>query len=120
MIRDNDQYLTDYFSETGDGQVTTNDWYARTAGTYGNSIGVEVCPSAQAYEQDLGSNNLVNGAGAVGDKTITVDDADEAGFAFQVGDMIKFHEAFMSQKSLLVLLLLPLTLQLMVVLVRLQ
>jgi hypothetical protein len=94
LIRDNDQYLTDYFSETGDGTVTTNDWYARTAGTNGNSIGVEVCPSAQAYEQDLGSNNLVNGAGAVGDKTITVDDADEAGFAFQVGDMIKFHEAF--------------------------
>jgi len=94
LIRDNDQYLTDYFSETGDGQVTTNDWYARSAGINGNSIGVEVCPSPQAYEQDLGSNNLVNGAGAIGDKTITVDDADEAGFAFQVGDMIKFHEAF--------------------------
>ena len=25
LIRDSDQYLTDYFSETGDGQVTTND-----------------------------------------------------------------------------------------------
>ena len=94
LVRDTEHYLTDFFAETGDGQSTTNDWLARTAGTLGNSVGVEVCPSAQAYEQDLGSNNLVNGAGAIGDKTITVDDADEAGFAFQVGDMIKFHEAF--------------------------
>jgi len=39
----------------------------------------------------LGVGNLVNGAGAVGDTTITVDDADASGFAFQVGDMIKFH-----------------------------
>ena len=94
LVRDTDHYLTDFYAETGDGQSTTNDWIARTAGIFGNSVGVEVCPSAQAYEQDLGSNNLVNGAGAIGDKTITVDDADEAGFAFQVGDMIKFHEAF--------------------------
>ena len=93
LIRDHDQYIADYFTETGAGTVTTNDWYSRTAGTWGNSIGVEVCPSAQAYEQDLGTNNLVNGAGAIGDTTITVDDADVSGFAFQVGDMIKFHEA---------------------------
>jgi hypothetical protein len=93
LIKDHDEYITDYYSETGDGQVTTNDWYARSAGTWGNSIGIEVCPSPQAYEQDLGTNNLVNGAGAVGDKTITVDDADASGFAFQAGDMIKFHEA---------------------------
>ena len=94
LVRDTDHYLTDFYAETGDGQSTTNDWLARSAGVIGNSIGVEVCPSAQAYEQDLGSNNLVNGAGAIGDKTITVDDADASGFAFQVGDMIKFHEAF--------------------------
>jgi len=93
LIKDDDEYLSDYFAETGDGTVTTNDWYARYAGTLGNSIGIEVCPSAQAYEQDLGTNNLVNGAGAVGDTTITVDDADVSGFAFQVGDFIKFHEA---------------------------
>ena len=91
LVRDSDHYLASFFSETGDGQSTTNDWIARDAGTTGNSIGVELCPSPQAYEQDLGTNNLVNGAGAVGDTTITVDDADEAGFAFQVGDMIKFH-----------------------------
>jgi len=91
LVRDTDHYLTDFYAETGDGQSTTNDWIARTAGIFGNSVGVEVCPSAQAYEQDLGTNNLVNGAKAVGDTSITVDDADESGFAFQVGDMIKFH-----------------------------
>ncbi len=91
LIRDSDHYLNTYYNETGDGQVTSNDWYARTAGTWGNSIGIELCPSATAYEQDLGVGNLVNGAGAVGDTTITVDDADASGFAFQVGDMIKFH-----------------------------
>jgi hypothetical protein len=94
LVRDDDHYISDFYSTTGDGQSTTNDWLSRSAGTLGNSIGIEVCPSAASYEQDLGSNNLVNGAGAIGDKTITVDDADESGFAFQVGDMIKFHEAF--------------------------
>ena len=91
LVRDTDHYITDFYSTTGDGQSTTNDWLARDAGTLGNSIGVELCPSPEAYEQDLGVKNLVNGAGAVGDTTITVDDADESGFAFQVGDMIKFH-----------------------------
>ena len=91
LVRDTDHYITDFYSTTGDGQSTTNDWLARDAGTLGNSIGVELGPSPEAYEQDLGVKNLVNGAGAVGDTTITVDDADESGFAFQVGDMIKFH-----------------------------
>ena len=44
-----------------------------------------------AFEQNLSTNNLVNGAGAVGDTTITVDDADASGFAFNVGDLISFY-----------------------------
>ena len=91
LVRDDDHYLASFYAETGDGQSSTNDWLARSAGTLGISIGVELCPSPEAYEQDLGVSNLVNGAGAVGDTTITVDDADASGFAFQVGDMIKFH-----------------------------
>ena len=91
LIQNDDVYFNNYYSETGDGQVTSNDWYARSPGTHGNSLRLEVCPSATAYEQELGVGNLVNGAGAVGDTTITVDDADASGFAFQVGDMIKFH-----------------------------
>ena len=70
MIRKNNQVVI-----AGDGQVTSNDWYARSAGTHGNSLRLEVCPSATAYEQDCGVGNLVNGAGAVGDTSITVDDA---------------------------------------------
>jgi len=33
-----------FVKEMGDGTVTSNDWYARTAGTWGNSIGIQVCP----------------------------------------------------------------------------
>ncbi len=91
LVRDSDHYITSFYATTGDGQSSTNDWLARHAGTQGNSIGIELCPSATAYEQDCGVGNLVNGAGAVGDTSITVDDADASGFAFQVGDMIKFH-----------------------------
>ena len=91
LIANEDVYISSYYSETGDGQVTSNDWYARSPGTHGNSLRLEVCPSATAYEQDCGVGNLVNGARAVGDTTVTVDDADASGFAFQVGDMIKFH-----------------------------
>ena len=34
LIRDDEHYLDSYYSETGDGQVTSNDWYARSAGTW--------------------------------------------------------------------------------------
>ena len=85
LIQNDDVYHASYYSETGDGQVTSNDWYARTAGTHGNSLRLEVCPSATAYEQDLGVGNLVNGAGAVGDDTITVDDITDISIGSPVG-----------------------------------
>ena len=87
LIRDDDHYLTSFST----GQGSHGEWAARTAGTHGNSLRVEICPSASAYEQNLSTNNLVNGAGAVGDTTITVDDADASGFAFNVGDLISFY-----------------------------
>ena len=91
LIRDDDHYLDSFWAESGDGQVTSNDWYARTAGTWGNSLGVQICPTATAYEQDLSTDNLVNDAGAaIGDTTITVDDADKSGYAFNVGDLLTF------------------------------
>ena len=74
------------------GQGSHGEWAARTAGTWGNSLRVEICPSATAYEQDLSTNNLVNQADvAVGDTTIVVDDADASGYAFNVGDLISFY-----------------------------
>jgi len=86
LIRDDDHYQASF----EDGSGSHGEWAARTAGTHGNSLRVEICPSATAYEQDLSTNNLVAGAGAVGDTTITVDDADASGFAFNVGDLISF------------------------------
>lgn len=91
LIRDDDHYLDSFWAESGDGQVTSNDWYARTAGTWGNSLGVQICPSATAYEQDLSTNNLVNQADvAVGDTEITLDNVDASGYAINVGDYLTF------------------------------
>ena len=59
------------------GQGSHGEWAARTAGTHGNGIGVDICGSNRAFIQHLGTLNLVNGAGAVGDQTITVDNQDE-------------------------------------------
>ncbi len=88
LIRDDDHYEASFST----GQGSHGEWAARTAGTWANGIKVEICPSATAYEQDLSTNNLVNQADvAVGDTTITVDDADASGFAFNVGDLISFY-----------------------------
>ena len=87
LIRDDDHYQASFAA----GEGSHGEWAARTAGTHGNSLRVEICPSATAYEQNLSTNNLVNGAGAVGDTTITVDDADASGYAFNVGDLISFY-----------------------------
>ena len=93
LVRDDDHYLTAYWSESGDGQVTSNDWYAKSAGTWGNSLGLQVCPSATAYEQHLGTNNLTAAAESAGDTVVAVDDADASGYAFNVGDLISFSSA---------------------------
>ena len=94
LIKNNTVYLADYWTESGDGTVTSNDWYARTAGTWGNSIGIQACPSGACYEQHLGTNNQVNEASvAIGDTAIIVDNADASGYAFNVGDLISFSTA---------------------------
>ena len=87
LIRDDDHYLSSFST----GQGSHGEWAARTAGTWGNSIGVQICSTATGYEQVVDtSNQLVNGAGTAGANSITVDNADETGHAFQVGDMISF------------------------------
>ena len=91
LIKNDTVYLADYWSESGDGQVTSNDWYARTAGTWGNSLGVQVCPSATVYEQHLTDQNQVkNSDSAIGDTSITLDNIDLSGYALTVGDLISF------------------------------
>jgi len=87
LIRDDDHYEASFST----GQGSHGEWTARTAGTLGNSLGVDICPSARAFSQQLGTLNLVDGAGAIGDLTITVDNQDATDATIAVGDIIKFY-----------------------------
>lgn len=89
LIRDEDHYQASF----QDGSGSHGEWAARTAGTHGNSLGVDICPSARAFAQPLGSLNLVNGAGAVGDLSITVDNQDATDATIAIGDIISFQTA---------------------------
>ena len=87
LIRDEDHYEASFST----GQGTHGEWAARTAGTWGNSIGVQICATADAFEQNFSTNQLVNGAASAGAATVTVDDADASGYAFNVGDLVSFY-----------------------------
>ena len=79
--------VTHYQDNYSTGQASVGEWAARTAGAWGNSIQVSVCPSATAYEQT--SVTTVNDAStAVGDTTVTV----TSGTPINVGDIINFAE----------------------------
>jgi len=93
LIRDTDHYLNAYST----GQASVGEWAARTAGTWANGIGVSICPSATAFEQNIGSSNQTAGEDAVGSTTIAVDD----GTAFSVGDLISFSSADASSDATL-------------------
>ena len=82
LIRDTEHYLTSFST----GQGSHGEWTARTAGTWGNNLGVSICPSATVYEQNLGSSNQTVGEDVLRSTVIKVDD----GTAFNVGDMISF------------------------------
>jgi len=86
LIRDDDHYLASFST----GQGSHGEWTARTAGTHGNSIGVQICATATAYEQDLSGTYLTVGEDAVGSTTVAVDDVDASGNAFNIGDLISF------------------------------
>ena len=82
---------TDYDTNYADGSGSVGNWAAKFPGTYGNALGVSVCTNATAFEQT--TTSVTDGAGAVGDTTITVDDGTE----FSVGDIVHFQEADGSQ-----------------------
>jgi phage tail sheath protein FI len=75
---------TDYSNNYAAGEGTVGEWAARSAGAWGNSISVSICPSATAYEQN-GVTTLAS-AGNVGDTQVTVTD----GTNIAVGDIISF------------------------------
>ena len=85
LVKNDDHYQENYSG--GEGNV--GEWAARTPGTWGNSLGVSICPSATAFEENLASSNSTTGEDAVGATTIGVDD----GTAFNVGDLISFSTA---------------------------
>jgi len=86
-IKNNDDYENNYAA----GQGSVGNWAAKFPGTYGNVLGVSICSSATAYEQT--TTSLTDGALAVGDTTVTVDDGTE----FSIGDIVYFQEADGSQ-----------------------
>ena len=86
LIRDDNHYSQSF----ADGQGSHGEWAARSAGTWGNSIGVAICATATAYEQVLSSGNLTVGEDAAGATTIAVDDADLSNNVINVGDFISF------------------------------
>ena len=87
LIRDTDHYLNSFAA----GEGSHGEWAARTAGTWGNSIKVEICAEADAYEQVASASTRVNGAASAGATSVTVDDADASGETFNVGDLISFY-----------------------------
>ena len=87
LIRDDDHYEASFAA----GEGSHGEWAARSAGTHGNSLGVSICPGKRAFTQPLGTLNLVNGAGAVGDLSIDVDDQDASNATISVGDIIGFQ-----------------------------
>ena len=91
LIKNTNDYLDTYYSESGAGQVTNiGTWAARDAGTLGNSLKVSVCPNSTAFGPHSQSGTLTNdSAAAIGDTTITMDD----GGLFQVGDILEFGDA---------------------------
>jgi len=86
LIRDDDHYEASFST----GQGSHGEWAARTAGTWANGIGIQICATATSYEQELGGSYLVNGAASLGATSVTVDDVDASGNAFNVGDLISF------------------------------
>ena len=84
----NDQ---DYIDNYADGSGSVGHWAAKYPGTYGNALAVSICSSADAYEET--TTSLTDGALAVGDTTVTVDDGTE----FNVGDIVYFQESDGSQ-----------------------
>ena len=70
------------------GSANVGEWAARTAGAWGNSLSVSVCPSAAAYE--MAAKTTVDDAStSVGDTTIVL----ASGSDFAVGDIVNFAEA---------------------------
>ena len=83
LIRDTDHYSASY--ATGQGSV--GEWAARSAGTWGNSIGVSICATANAYEQTAVTTTSAEEAAAQTDISVT------SASVINIGDLVNFGES---------------------------
>jgi len=86
---------SDYDSNFRANQSSTGDYNARTAGTWGNSLKVSVCPSAAEFEQTFAGGEdtagVVETALNGGATTFVADN--NGGTGYNNGDIINFGEA---------------------------
>ena len=82
------------------GAASVGQWAARTAGAWGNSLKIAMCPSAAEFEQTFsGAENtlgIVETAAVAGATTVVIDNNSNAGTGgakFNVGDIVYFQEA---------------------------
>ena len=76
---------TDYTNNYATGQGSVGEWAAKTAGAWGNSLLVSICPSATAYEETA-KTTLDDASTAVGDTTVIL----TSSTGFNVGDIVNF------------------------------
>lgn len=76
---------TDYTNNYATGQGSVGEWAARTAGAWGNSLLVSICPSATAYEETV-KTTLNDASTAVGDTTVVL----TSSTGINVGDIVNF------------------------------
>ena len=76
---------TDYTNNYATGQGSVGEWAAKTAGAWGNSLLVSICPSATAYEETA-KTTLSDASTAVGDTTVVL----TSSTGFNVGDIVNF------------------------------
>jgi phage tail sheath protein FI len=76
---------TDYTNNYATGLGSVGEWAAKTAGAWGNSLLVSICPSATAYEETA-KTTLADASTAVGDTTVIL----TSSTGFNVGDIVNF------------------------------
>ena len=83
-----------------DGSASVGQWAARTAGAWGNSLKVAMCPSATEFEQTFSGSaatlGVTTGTPSVGATQVGVDtgggSAGDGGAKYNVGDIVYFQE----------------------------
>lgn len=83
LIRNKDEYeLTHEGTDS-----SSNAWIARSAGSWGNSIGISVCANKESFSQDnVTTLNQTGTPPAIGEKSVIVTDSS----VFSEGDIISF------------------------------